>query len=147
MKKWLFSNNGAITEPFSFTEAQEYISANTKADLYVWHPSFTYWMPLHSIDDFDVEISIPTPPVALSKELINEYKNQEQALFKTLSRVDNTLGNTRALVSELNNDIDTYQNFTEKLNIEVETTLKNVSQQYEALQKSINDFKKDELVF
>ncbi|MDO7083319.1 DUF4339 domain-containing protein [Pseudocolwellia sp. AS88] len=147
MKKWLFSNNGKITESLSFSEAQEYILENSTEDLYVWHPSFTYWMPLHSIDDFDVEISIPTPPVALPKELIEEYKNQEQALFKTLSRVDNTLGNTRAALSELDEDIDTYHKFTEKLNMEVETTLQNVRKQYEELQKSIDEFKKEELVF
>ncbi|XPF94516.1 GYF domain-containing protein [Colwellia sp. RE-S-Sl-9] len=147
MKKWLFSNNGEITNPFTFAEAQAYISENSNLDLYVWHPSFTHWMPLNSIDDFDVEISIPIPPVALPKELIEEYKNQEQGLFKTLVRIDNTLGNTRAALSELDNDIDTYQSFTEKLNTEVEITLKNVRKQYAALQKSIDDFKKDELVF
>jgi len=147
MKKWLFSNNGKITESLSFSEAQEYILENSIEDLYVWHPSFTYWMPLHSIEDFDVEISIPTPPVPLPKELIEQYKNQEQALFKTLSRVDNTLGNTRAALSELDEDIDTYHKFTEKLNMEVETTLQNVRKQYEELQKSIDEFKKEELVF
>lgn len=147
MKKWLFSNNGEITNPFTFAEAQEYISENSNLDLYVWHPSFTHWMPLSSIDDFDVEISIPVPPVALPKELIEEYKNQEQGLFKTLTRIDNTLGNTRAALSELDNDIDTYQSFTEKLNTEVEITLNNVRKQYAALQKSIDEFKKDELVF
>ncbi|WP_077338474.1 DUF4339 domain-containing protein [Pseudocolwellia agarivorans] len=147
MKKWLFSNNGEITNPFTFAEAQEYISENSNLDLYVWHPSFTHWMPLSSIDDFDVEISIPVPPVALPKELIEEYKNQEQGLFKTLTRIDNTLGNTRAALSELDNDIDTYKNFTEKLNTEVEITLNNVRKQYAALQKSIDEFKKDELVF
>ncbi|WP_076419209.1 DUF4339 domain-containing protein [Colwellia sp. UCD-KL20] len=147
MKKWLFSNNGEITNPFTFAEAQEYISENSNLDLYVWHPSFTHWMPLSSIDDFDVEVSIPVPPVALPKELIEEYKNQEQGLFKTLTRIDNTLGNTRAALSELDNDIDTYKNFTEKLNTEVEITLNNVRKQYVALQKSIDEFKKDELVF
>lgn len=147
MKKWLFSNNGDITEPFTFAEAQAYISGKKNVDLYVWHPSFTHWMPLSSIDDFEVEISIPTPPVALPKELIEEYKNQELGLFKTLSRIDNTLGNTRAVISELGNDIETYQNFTEKLNTEVEITLVNVRKQYAALQKSIDDFKKDELVY
>ena len=147
MNKWLFSNNGKITESLSFSEAQEYISNNPTLDLYVWHPSFTSWMPLHSIDDFEVEVSIPAPPVPLPKDLIEEYKNQEQALFKTLSRIDNTLGNTRAAFSELNNDIDTYQSFTEKLNAEVDVTLRNVRKQYEALQKSIDEFKKEELVF
>jgi peptidoglycan hydrolase CwlO-like protein len=147
MKKWLFSNNGTITDPFTFTEAQKYISANPNEDLYVWHPSFTYWMPLYEVYDFDVEISIPAPPARLSNELLNEYKNQEEKLFKTISRIDNTLGNTRAALSELNNDIDTYQSFTEKLNTEVEVTLENVNLQYKALQKSINDFKKEELVF
>lgn len=147
MKKWLFSNNGDITNPFTFAEAQEYISENLNIDLYVWHPSFTHWLPLSSIDDFDVEISIPIPPVALPKELIEEYKNQELGLFKTLSRIDNTLGNTRAAISELGNDIETYHHFTDKLNTEVETTINNVRKQYAALQKSIDEFKKDELVY
>jgi len=147
MKKWLFSNNGVITNPFTFAEAQAYISTHEDANLYVWHPSFTHWMPLHSIDDFEVETSIPLPPVALPKAIIEEYKNKEQALFKTLSRIDVTLGNTRVAISELDDDINTYYQFTEKLNTEVETTLKNVRKQYAALQNSLNEFKKDELVY
>jgi len=147
MKKWLFSNDGKVSEALSFSEAQEYISDHLTDDLYVWHPSFTYWMPLHSIDDFDVNISIPTPPAALPKGLLQEYKNQEEALFKTLSRVDNTLGNTRAVLAEVDEEINAYFKFTEKLNSEVELTLQNVRKQYEALQKNINEFKKEELVF
>lgn len=146
MKKWLFSNQGEITQPFSFAEAQEYIKDNATDDLYVWHPSFTHWMPLSSIDDFDVELLIPIPPVALPQDIIEEYKNQEQSLFKTLSRIDNTLGNTRAGLSELDNDIDTYNHYTEKLNAEVEIALENIKKQYTALQNSINAFKKDEFV-
>jgi len=147
MKKWLFSNNGKITDGFSFDEAQEYISEHSNDDLYVWHPSFTHWMPLNSIDDFDVEIDIPTPPVALPKDIIEEYKNQELGLFKTLSRIDNTLGNTRVGLSDLDTNVDTYKTFTKRLNAEVEITLNNVRKQYAALQKNIDDFKKDELVF
>jgi len=147
MKKWLFSNNGKITDSFSFDEAQKYISEHSDDDLYVWHPSFTHWMPLTSIDDFDVEIDIPIPPVALPKDIIEEYKNQELGLFKTLSRIDNTLGNTRAGLSDLDTNVDTYKNFTKRLNAEVEITLNNVRKQYAALQKNIDDFKKDELVF
>jgi len=60
---------------------------------------------------------------------------------------DVTLGNTRVAISELDDDINTYYQFTEKLNTEVEATLKNVRKQYAALQNSLNEFKKDELVY
>lgn len=147
MKKWLFSNNGKITTPFTFAEAQEYISQHATQNLYAWHPSFTHWMPLNSIDNFDIEVSVPPPPAALPQEFIEEYKNKEQGVFKTLNRINNTLVNTLEALSELDHDVNAYQNITEKLNAEVKTTLNIVRKHYAALQKNIDQFKKDEFVF
>lgn len=148
MKKWLFSNNGELTDTLTFEEAERYIEKykDENDDIYVWHPSFTHWTPLSEVDDFEVEIVVPAPPVALPKALIEEYKNKEEALFKTFTRIDNTIGNSRAAISELDHDIDTYTKYTNKLNTEVKITLKNVNEQYEALQKSISAFTKNELV-
>ena len=143
MKKWLFSDNGEITDVLTFAEAQQYITKNENKDLYVWHPSFTHWTPLDQVHDFEVDVTIPPPPVALPKALIEEYKNKEAKIFKKLSRIDNTLGNTRASLSEVDNDIDTYTTYTDKLNTEVKTTLDRVHEQYAALQKSISAFSKD----
>lgn len=147
MKKWLFSNNGEITEALTFDEAQNYIKKNAESNLYVWHPTFTHWTPLYLVEDFQLEINIPPPPVAIPKALLEEYKNKEDALFKILSRIDNTLGNTRAVISEMDQDIDMYCTFTEELNTEVKETLEKVSEQYAALQKSIRTSPKSKLVF
>jgi len=147
MKKWLFSNHGEISDRLTFEEAQSYIEENKDEDLYVWHPSFAHWTPLHEVEDFQTELYIPPPPVALPKELLEEYKDKEDAMFKTLSRVDNTLGNTRAVLSEMSNDINNYSNLTHKLNDEVKVTLEKVHEQYAALQKSISAVTKEELVY
>lgn len=147
MKKWLFSNNGEITETLTFDEAKTYVEKHEGSELYVWHPSFTHWTPLHEVEDFQQEIVIPTPPVAIPKALLEEYKNKEESMFKTLSRIDNTLGNTRAALSEMDHDIDNYAKVTQKLNTEVRVTLDKIHEQYAALQKNISAVTKDELVY
>lgn len=147
MKKWLFSNNGEITESLTFDEAQQYIKNNSASNLYVWHPTYTHWVPLYEVEDFQLDIKIPPPPVAIPKALLQEYKNKEEALFNILSRIDNTLGNTRAVISEMDQDIDMYFTFTEELNTEVKETLDKVSEQYAALQKSIRTSPKSKLVY
>ncbi len=147
MKKWLFSNNGEITESLTFDEAQNYIKKYGNLNLYVWHPSYAYWKPLYLVEDFQLDIKIPPPPVAIPKALLEEYKNKEEALFKILTRVDNTLGNTRSVISEIDQDIDMYCTFTEELNVEVKETLDRVSEQYAALQKSIRTSPKSKLVY
>ncbi|MCI2282974.1 hypothetical protein L3081_05655 [Colwellia sp. MSW7] len=147
MKKWLFSNDGEITESLTFDEAQNYIKKHAESSLYVWHPTYTYWRPLYEVEDFQLDINIPPPPVAIPKTLLEEYKNKEEALFKILARVDNTLGNTRSVISEMDHDIDMYFTFTEELNTEVKETLEKVSEQYAALQKSIRTSPKSKLVY
>lgn len=147
MKKWLFSNNGEITESLTFDEAQNYVNKHKDSNLYVWHPSFTHWTPLHEVEDFQLNVSIPPPPVAIPKALLEAYKNKEEALFKTLSRINNTLGNTRSIISEMDQDIAMYCTFTEELNNEVKVTLEKVHEQYAALQKSIRTSPKSKLVY
>lgn len=147
MKKWLFSNNGKTTKTLNFDEAKAYIETHRESDLYVWHASFSHWTPLHEVDDFQLEITVPRPPVAIPKSVLEEYENKEAMIFKTLSRLDNTIGNTQTAISEIDHNIDTYCKFTEKLNSEVKVTLDKVNEQYAALQNSINAFTKDELIF
>jgi len=147
MKKWLFSNNGEMTEALTFDEAQVYVNKHRDTNLYVWNLSFTHWLPLHEVEDFNVDINIPTPPVAIPTDLLEEYKNKEEALFETLARVDNTLGNTRAAISEIGHDIETYCGYTEELNSEVKETIAKVHEQYSALQNSIKASSKSKLMF
>lgn len=147
MKKWLFSNNGEISESLTFDEAQIYIKKHADSNLYVWHPTYTHWAPLYEVEDFKLDIKIPPPPVAIPKALVEEYRNKEEALFNVLSRIDNTLGNTRSVISEMDQDIEMYCTFTEELNTEVKETLERVSEQYAALQKSIRTSPKSKLVY
>jgi hypothetical protein len=147
MKKWLFSNDGEMTEALTFDEAQSYVKKHSNSNLYVWNPSFTHWLPLHEVKEFTVDINIPPPPVAIPTDLLEEYKNKEEALFKTLARVDNTLGNTRSAISEIGHDIDTYCGFTEELNSEVKETIAKIHEQYNALQSSIKASSKSKLIY
>ncbi len=54
MKKWFFSDNGVVTGPLDLKESKELIAKNP--DLYAWYPSYTHWVPVSCIDEFETSI-------------------------------------------------------------------------------------------
>lgn len=133
MMKWYFSKDGEISGPLGLEESNKFIAKNK--DLYAWHPSYAQWMPVDCIEDFDTPISIPKPPQEVPQELFEEFIAEEREMINTMSRIESTLANTMTSLSEL--DIESYVNKTKSLNEEVKTTLRNIEQQFEALQKNI----------
>ena len=89
MKKWIFSDNGKITGPFGLAESQDIIKNNPS--LYAWNPSFTHWMPVTHIEDFELAIEIPAPPVDVPQELLGEFTNEEQELIAQLGMLSENL--------------------------------------------------------
>lgn len=139
MKKWLFSNNGEITGPLEIDAAKELVAHND--NLYAWHPSYAHWLPANCIEEFDVAVVIPPPPIELSKNFINDFTNRERELLSTLDRVNITLGGTREFLSELGRDISTDIKTTHNLNMEVKETLRNIEKHYAALNKNLAEYK------
>ena len=135
MMKWYFSKDGEISGPLGLEESNKFIAKHE--NLYAWHPSYAQWLPVDCIDEFNTKISIPKPPQAIPTELFENFINEEREMLNTMSRIESTLANTVTSLSEL--DIDSYISKSKHLNEEVKTTLRNIEQQFEALQKNIAD--------
>ena len=136
MKKWFFSDNGKIIGPLGLKESKELI-ANTQG-LFAWHPSYTQWMPVGYIEEFEVVFSVPTPPSDIPKELIEEFIGDERELIAKLDSIGDTLSSTDASLPSLNKNIEHYTQLTKNLNEEVKAVISNIEQQYAALQKSLS---------
>ena len=52
MNTWIFSKNGQVTEPLAIAEAKKYVVENQ--DAYAWQSSYTQWLPVHCISEFQV---------------------------------------------------------------------------------------------
>jgi len=143
MKKWLFSDNGKITGPFGLTESLALIKKNSS--LYAWNPSFTHWMPVSHVEEFDLAIEIPAPPLEVPSELIGEFINEERKLIAQLDILDENLSSTHTKLNTLNTDTQHYQQLTTNLNEEVRAVISNIEQQYTALATSLANASKSAL--
>lgn len=139
MKEWYFSKDGEISGPLGLAESNKFIAKNP--DLYAWHPSYAQWIPVSSVDEFDIVVSPPKPPIEIPKELIESFSVKEQELSTTLGRIDNTLKATTGSLAELGRDINNYKSITQNLNEEVKSTIRSINEQYAALQKNLAGFK------
>ena len=133
MMKWYFSKDGEISGPLGLEESNKFIAKHS--NLYAWHPSYSHWVPVEFIEQFNTPISIPKPPENVPQELFEEFVVEEKEMLNTMSRIESTLANTITSLSEL--DVETYVAKAKKLNEEVKTTLHNIEQQFEALQKNL----------
>jgi len=140
MKKWLFSDNGKITGPLGFAESQELIKNNPS--LYAWSPSYTHWIPVNHIEEFELAIKIPTPPLGIPQELIKAFINEEQKLVDQLDILNNDLSSTHTELNALNTETQHYQQLTANLNKEVSAVISNIEQQYAALEKNLANVSK-----
>jgi hypothetical protein len=136
MKKWFFSDNGKISGPFGLDESNKMVANN--ASLYAWHPSYSHWVPASYVTEFDIAIKPPSPPQEIPQELIEEFIGKEREAIEILSRVEKTVSMSTDTLSDLEADIENYNNITGKLNSEVEATVKNIEQQFKDLQASLS---------
>lgn len=135
MKKWLFSDNGKITGPFGLTESQVLIKKNPS--LYAWNPALTHWIPVNQIEEFDLTVDIPAPPIAVPLNMVEKFIHEERALIAQLGTLDENISLTHTKLNELNADTEHYQTITTKLNKEVKTVIDNIEKQYAALAQSL----------
>jgi hypothetical protein len=135
MKKWFFSNNGEVTGPLGLKESNEFISKNP--DLYAWHPSYTHWVPVSCIDEFEMSITPPPAPVELPSGLIDDLIGEEKELITTLDRIDKTIKITSDSLYEIDTDLDNYGKTARDLTEQVRIVVKQIEEQYASLQKNL----------
>lgn len=135
MKKWFFSNNGAVIGPLDLKESNEFISNNP--DLYAWHPSYTHWVPVSCIDEFETSITPPPAPIKIPSGLIDDLIGEEKELITTLDRIDKTIKITSDSLYEIDTDLDNYGKIARDLTEQVSIVVKKIEEQYASLQKSL----------
>lgn len=135
MKKWFFSNNGEVTGPLALQECNELIAKHP--NLYAWHPSYTHWVPVSCIDEFEVAINPPPPPIEIPQGLIESLIGEEKELISTLDRIDKTIKITSDSLYEIDAEVDNYSQVTHNLTKEVKMVVKSIEEQYASLQQNL----------
>ena len=135
MKKWLFSDNGKIIGPLGLTQSQALIKKHPS--LYAWNPAQTHWMPVSHIEEFDMVMDIPPPPLDVPQDFIEKFINDERKLIAQLGSLDENIDLSHSEVSTLATDTQHYQQLTSDLNEKVKAVVSNIEQQYAALEKSL----------
>jgi hypothetical protein len=135
MKKWFFCEYDKVFGPFSIKESNKLITE--KPHLYAWHPSYSHWVPVSCIDEFELSITPPPPPSNIPTTELDDLINEEKQLFNTLDRIDKTIQITADHLYEINTDIDAYSETTQTLSNQVKTTIKSIAEQYTSLQKNL----------
>jgi hypothetical protein len=135
MKKWFFSDNGEVTGPFGLEDSNALIAK--KPDLYAWHPSYTHWVPVSCINEFETATTPPPPPSEIPTDLIDDLIGEEKELITTLDRIDKTIKITSDSLYEIDAELDNYGQITHNLTEEVKVVVKTIEEQYASLQKNL----------
>ncbi|NQY49181.1 MAG: DUF4339 domain-containing protein [Colwellia sp.] len=135
MKKWFFSDNGEVTGPLGLKESNDLIAKNP--DLYAWHPSYTHWVPVSCINEFESTITPPPPPIEIPSDLIDDLIGEEKELITTLERIDKTIKTTSDSLYEIDTDLDNFGQIAHNLTEEVRVVVKTIEEQYASLQKNL----------
>ncbi len=136
MKKWFFCEHNEVFGPLSLKESNKLISE--KPNLYAWHPSYSHWVPVSCINEFELSITPPPPPPSnIPTAELDESIREEKQLFNTLDRIDKTIQITADHLYEINTDIDAYSETTQNLSNQVKATIKSIAEQYSSLQKKL----------
>ncbi len=135
MKKWFFYDDVEVYGPLSLKESKELIL--NKPNLYAWHPSYTHWVPVNCIDELDLSVTPPPPPIDIPLAKYGYLIGEEQQLFSTLLRIDKTIKITADSIDEIDTDIGTYNDTTKNLSEQVKVTVKSIADQYASLQKNL----------
>jgi len=139
MKKWLFSVEGKVTGPLNEVDAKKFVETNLEA--YAWHPSYSHWMPVNCVKEFEELIPAPKPPSIIPKELIEEYIGKERAIVARLDKLDGVLAEADTEMSVLFEEIVTFKKYTQNSNEELQATLRAIEEQFANLSKSLSGFK------
>jgi len=135
MKKWFFYDHDEVSGPFGLKESNELIAR--KPNVYAWHPSYTHWVPVSYIAEFELSVNPPLPPNNIPITKHEDSKDEEKQLITTLERIDRTIKITADSLYEIDTDLDSFTNTTQNLTGQVELAVKSIANQYTSLQKNI----------
>ncbi len=136
MKKWFFCDHGEVTGPLGMKESNKLISQ--KEGLYAWHPSYTHWVPVSCIKEFELSVAPPPlPPMTLPLAKLDELQSEEKQLISILERIDKTIKMTTDSLYEVDINLAAYTEKTHNLSEQVKVTVKSIAEQYASLQKNL----------
>ena len=135
MKKWFFYDYDEVSGPFDLKESNELIS--TKPNLYAWHPSYTHWVPVSCINEFEQSVTPPPPPIDIPLTKLDDFMGEEKQLIFTLERIDKTIKITSDSLYMIDTDLDAFRQTTNNLTEQVTVAVKSIAAQYASLQKNI----------
>jgi hypothetical protein len=135
MTKWFFYDYGEVSGPFDLTESNELIS--TKPNLYAWHPSYTHWVPVSCINEFEQSVTPPPPPIDIPVAKNDTFMGEEKQLIAILERIDKTIKITSDSLYVIDTDLDSFRQTTNNLTEQVTVAVKSIAEQYASLQKNI----------
>ena len=142
MKKWFFYDHDEVSGPFGLKESNELIAR--KPNVYAWHPSYTHWVPVSCIAEFELSVNPPSPPNNIPITKFEDSIDEEEQLITTLERIDRTIKITADSLYEIDTDLDSFINTTQNLTGQVELAVKSIANQYTSLQKNIANIIKTE---
>ncbi|WP_394129085.1 GYF domain-containing protein [Shewanella maritima] len=137
MQEWYFSKDGELLGPLTLTESIAFVQKYPNT--YAWQPNYTHWLPVSDIAAFKMALSPPPPPHDVPQDLIDSLSAKETALNTSLSRIESALQTIDASLDDLDRDTTRSKDKTQHLNEQVAATIKSISEQYKALQKTLAD--------
>lgn len=139
MNTWIFSKKGQVTEPLALAEAKKYVVENQ--DAYGWQSSYTQWLPVHSINEFQALLPVPETSATIPQKIVDEFVSKEQALNQYLDNVNQKLADGEANALLFAEEIENYKNLTATLSPEMKGNINEVEQQYLALKAQLSNLK------
>ena len=139
MNTWIFSKNGQVTEPLAIAEAKKYVVENQ--DAYAWQASYTQWLPVHSISEFQALLPEPENSAQIPQVIIDEFFSKEQTLNQYFDEMNQKLADSEANASLFAQEIENYKKLTASLSPEMKGNINDVEQQYLALEAKLNNLK------
>lgn len=136
MNKWFLSDGNEVTGPFDLGECNKSIEESTI--LYAWRPSYSHWLPVSHIEDFNIPALPPVVPLDIPDAYLEELIEKKKGSINVLGRVEKTMNLTSQSLKHLDVDIDNFKKVTNKLNDEVQVAVQNIEQQYKDLQKNLS---------
>lgn len=139
MNTWIFSKNGKVTEPLAIAEAKKYVVENQ--DAYAWQASYTQWLPVHSISEFQALLPEPENSAQIPQVIIDEFFSKEQTLNQYFDEMNKKLTDSEDNASLFAQEIENYKKLTASLSPEMKGNINDVEQQYLALEAKLNNLK------
>jgi len=135
MSKWFLSDGNEVTGPFGLDKCKKTIEEGSI--VYAWRPSYSHWLPVSHIEEFNMPIAPPIVPSDIPEGYLNELIGKKKGIINVLDRVEKTINLSFQSIKHLDVDIENFKKTTCNLNEEVQSVVQQIEQQYKDLQKNL----------